>query len=334
MIKHAQSGTVLVTGGTGLVGSHLVERLLRNDYSVTCLVRDPNRLRWLSGLKVRLVKGDCSEPSTLRDAVRGVSAVYHVAGLTKAKRARDYFEVNHIGTRNILEACARHNPGLGKFILVSSLAAAGPSPDGSPLKDIDPPRPVSDYGRSKLLAEQETLRYRDRFRVVILRPSAVYGPRDTDVYELFRWASRGLVLEIGGSGRFINPCYVEDLAEALLLAMKKDVPSGSVYFVAEDRAYSLSAFMDLLLASGEVRARRIRVPYGIAYLVGLASEAAGFFQGKAALTNRQKIREAAQKYWLCDVSKIRRDFGFTAHYPLKQGLEVTWKWYRENRWLS
>ena len=118
---------VLVTGGTGLVGSHLVELLLRKGYAVTCLVRDPRRTQWLAGMNVDFVQGDCVRPESLAPAVRGVSIVFHLAGLTKAKHVRDYYRVNHLGTRNILEACARHNPAIRKFVLVSSLAAAGPS---------------------------------------------------------------------------------------------------------------------------------------------------------------------------------------------------------------
>ena len=123
---------ILVTGGTGFIGSHLTELLLKKGYSVSCLVRDPANLRWLSGLDIEVKAGDCLLPETLAKAVKQASVIIHAAGLTKARRAREYYEVNHIGTRNILEACARHNPGIEKFILISSLAAAGPGTDGHP----------------------------------------------------------------------------------------------------------------------------------------------------------------------------------------------------------
>ena len=326
-------GGALVTGGTGFVGSHLVELLTARGVPVTCLVREPEHLRWLAGQPVRLIKGDCLDPQSLREAVQNKSILFHVAGLTKARHPRNYYEVNHLGTRNILAACSQYNPGLQKFILVSSLAAIGPSPDGRPLTDQDPAGPVSDYGRSKLLAEEETLRYRDRFPVVILRPSAVYGPRDTDMYELFRWAAKGLTLEIAGGERYIKPCFVKDIAEALYLAAVRQVTSGSIYFVAEDRAYSWTEFREALLATGGVKARNVTVPYGIAYLIGFLQEAAGLITGKPSITSRQKVREAAQKYWTCDCSKSERELGFASRYTLEEGLEVTWKWYREKGWL-
>ncbi len=327
------AGRVLVTGGTGFVGSHLVERLLRSGYAVTCLVRDPLHLRWLEGLDVRLAHGDCTRPESLASAVQGISVIFHCAGLTKARDAHDYYLVNHLGTKNLLEACVRYNPDIEKFVLVSSQAAAGPSLDGRPVKDGDTPHPVSDYGRSKLLAENEVRSYKDRLPIVILRPSSVYGPRDVDIYELFRWASRGLTLEMTGGNRYLNLCYVEDLTAALLLSAEHRTQSGIVYFVAENRPYSRSEFRNLLLATGGVKSRMIKIPYGAAYLIGLASEIGSLFTKRPALANRQKIREAAQRYWLCDVGKIENDLRFRAEYPLQKGLELTWQWYRKNKWL-
>jgi nucleoside-diphosphate-sugar epimerase len=329
----SEAKKVLITGGTGFIGSHLTELLIENGYAVTCLVRDPNALRWLAGLDVDVAVGDCSRPETLAEAVQRVSIVVHAAGLTKARRPREYYEVNHIGTRNMLEACARYNPSIEKFILLSSLAAAGPARDGRPLRESDLPHPVSDYGRSKLLAEQETLGFRDAFPVVILRPSVVYGPRDKDMFELFRWASRGVTLEILGGERFLNFCYVGDLVKAISLAMEKQTRSGSIYFVAEDRPYSWSEVRRALLFTGAVKALTIKIPYTAAYLIGLASELGSLFTSRPAITNRQKVREAAQQYWTCDLAATGRELGFTAAYPLQQGLDITWRWYRDNNWL-
>ncbi len=324
---------VLVTGSTGFIGSHLTELLLNEGYSVNCLVRDPRNLRWLSGLNVEVMTGDCLLRETLPLAVKNVSLVVHAAGLTKAKRAREYYEVNHAGTRNILEACLHHNPGLEKFVFVSSQAAAGPSSDGKPVTAQDAPHPVSDYGKSKLFAEEEVLKYKDRFPVVILRPSAVYGPRDRDMYELFRWAARGLTLEISGGKRFLNFCYVGDLVRAITLCLEKQSASGSIFYVAENRPYSWSEFRDILLTTGNVRAMTIKIPKMAAYMIGLLSEFGSLLTSRPSLTNRQKVREAVQQYWTCDLGPIEKELGFKSVFPLQQGLSSTWRWYRDNNWL-
>ncbi len=328
-----RSTRVLVTGGTGFIGSHLVELLLSRGYSVVCLVRDPGQLRWISGLGVELVPGDCSDPGSLRNAVSNVSLVIHAAGLTKARHAREYYKSNHQGTRNVLEACARYNPGLNKFVLLSSLAAAGPGGPGRPVAETDAPRPVSDYGRSKLRAEEEALGFSSTFPVVILRPSAVYGPRDRDMFELFRWASRGLTLEIAGGERYISPCYVGDVASAALAACERPTGSAAIYFIADTRPWSWSEFRHLLLRSGGVTARNVVIPRAAAYGIGLLSELGSLFTGRPALTNRQKISEAVQLSWLCDTSAAARDFAFHPAHSLEQGLQITWNWYRQNGWI-
>ncbi len=333
-MENSGRGRILVTGGTGLVGSHVVELLLSSGYQVTCLVRDRDRLQWLKGLKVDLVQGDCCNPESLVPAVRRVTAVVHCAGLTKAKRIEDFYQVNHTGTRNVLEVCAGEKGRIRKFVLISSLAAAGPSMDGKPVRETDAPRPVSDYGKSKLKAEEETLAHRHEFPVVILRPSAIYGPRDRDMYELFRWASRGITLEIRGGERYLNFCFVKDAAAAALKALEANVPSGALYFVAEDKQYSWSDFRKALLSTGGVKAIKLKMPYFAAYLMGLLSEAGSILTGRPALTSRQKILEASQQYWIADMSRTRDELGFSTAYSLQKGLQITWQWYREHNWLS
>jgi nucleoside-diphosphate-sugar epimerase len=332
-MERPSTGPVLVTGGTGFIGSHLVELLLDRGQEVTCLVRDPERTRWLRGLPVRILRGDCMQPDSLAAAVRGAAVVYHVAGLTKAFRPQDFYEVNQQGTRNLLEACAANASDLRKFVLVSSLAAAGPGVGGRPVTDRDTAHPVTDYGRSKLMAEEETLRFKDRFAVVIVRPSAVYGPRDTDVFELFRWAAKGFLIDLAGGKRYLQWCYVGDLADLLVLAGEREVRSGSIYFAAEDRVYSTAESHEALLRSGGVSARIITVPVGMGHLIGAVSELAGRLRGRAPIMNRQKVREAVQQYWTCDLGRTRAELGFSARVPLDEGFARTWTWYRTEQWI-
>ncbi len=142
-----------------------------------------------------------------------------------------------------------------------------------------------------------------------------------------------MTIELSGGERYLNPCYVKDLADAMLLAAEKNTPNGSIYFVAENKSYSWSEFRQALLTTGGVKALNVKIPYAAAYLIGLASECGSLFTSRPALTNRQKVREASQRYWICDLTRTENELGFKAQYPLRKGLEITWKWYRDNNWL-
>ncbi len=190
---------VLVTGGTGFLGSHLVERLLEEpDAEVYALVRNPSKLRWLNGVeRVRLLTGDLHHLPALP---AGLGCVFHLAGLTKTLKSNAYYTVNQEGTANLLRALEGQSCP-PRFVHLGSIAAGGPSAPRRPVREEDPPRPVSPYGESKLMAEAEILKYKDRFPVVTLRAAAVYGPRDEDFLEYFRWMKRGILPLVGHGQR-------------------------------------------------------------------------------------------------------------------------------------
>ena len=182
---------VLVTGGTGFIGVHLVAELVARGWQVRCLVRTTSDRRPLSPYDVEYVVGSLTDPMAMQHAVKDVTYLFHLAGVTKARVTSDYDRINHVGTRALLEACLASNPGLKAFVYISSIAAAGPSVPGHPRTENDAPQPVGPYGQSKLCAEQAVLASRDRLPVIVLRPSAIYGPYDTDFLSLFRAVKRG-----------------------------------------------------------------------------------------------------------------------------------------------
>ena len=166
---------VLVTGVTGFIGSHLAEGLLAQGHELRCLVRDSQRLGWISGLpSVAVVQGDVGDARSLPECVDGVDQVYHVAGLTKARTPRQFQRVNAEGTRHLIEACLEARRGPRRFVHLSSLAAVGPMPTPTPCTEEVAPRPVSPYGWSKLQGEGAVLAARDRLHVTVLRPPVVY----------------------------------------------------------------------------------------------------------------------------------------------------------------
>jgi nucleoside-diphosphate-sugar epimerase len=324
---------VLVTGGTGFVGSHLVERLVAEGYRVRCLVRRTSSLAWLPAGKVELAYGEAARNEGLREAVTGAALVFHAAGVTKARRPEEYHQGNVEGTANLVRALEENGePGV-RLVHVSSLAAVGPSPDGTPLTEDAVPRPLTHYGRSKLEGERIIERSRVKANAIIVRPAVVYGPRDTDVLKMFRTACRGLLLRIGREESYVSLVHVADLVEGLLAAARSPYGDARAYFAANPEPVSWSGFAGVVAELAGRRLRTIRVPLAAAWALGLLAEAGSRFSAKPSILSREKIREARCRWWVCDTRRARRELGFTAKKSLREGIAETLEWYRISRWL-
>src|SRR5467141_5477071 len=217
---------VLLTGGSGFLGSFVAEQLSAEGHVVRALVRPHSARKILDKMaRVEFAPGAIEDRASLGAAVDGVDAVVHVAGIVKARRPTDFFEVNTKGTQNLLDAAVAR--GVGRFVYVSSLAAVGPSLDGTPVPDDAEPRPVTQYGRSKLEAERAVLAAKDRLHVTVLRPPLIYGPRDRGPPASFTSIRNG-VLPMTGDGRnTLSVIYVKDCAAAIVRALEaKNAPSG------------------------------------------------------------------------------------------------------------
>jgi nucleoside-diphosphate-sugar epimerase len=324
---------VLVTGGTGFIGSHLVEALLAQGHEVRCLVRDTRRLGWISGLpSVTIAQGGMDEPRSLLEGMRGVDQVYHVAGLTRARAAQEFFRVNGEGTRHLVHACLEAPRGPRRLVHLSSLAAVGPMPMATACAEDVSPRPVSPYGWSKLQGEAAVLGVRDRLHVTVLRPPVVYGPRDRGVLEVARWVARGLLPVPAGPSRTLSLSYVQDLVTALLTAGEAKVPSGEIFHVAGEGAFTWEQVGDALGEALGVHPTPLRIPVPILLALATGADAWAWFTGRPGYFSRGKVREAAG-HWLCDTGKARRQLGVVPSVGLRKGAAVTVKWYREAGWL-
>lgn len=324
---------VLVTGGTGFVGSHLVEALVERDCEVRVLARKTSDRRWIRNLPLSWYRGDVGDPVSLSEAVQGVDWVFHLAGLTKAHSYDAYVSTNAQGTRHILEACMRRETPLSKFVLVSSVAASGPSSSARPMRETDPPQPVSHYGQSKLQAEQIALAHADQIPLILLRPAAVYGPRDRDILAFFRLVRRGWNLTVGAGERYLSMIHVRDLVEAILLAAETDVRSGSIFFLSDGGIHRWQEVVDLLGQIMGVRVRTVRFPVTVASVVAWGAEVASRMRGLPPLLNRQKVREMIQESWACDIQLAKERLGFQPKIHLAEGLRETYVWYRKHGWV-
>jgi len=323
----------LVTGGTGFIGSHLTEALIRKGVQVRCLHRKTSDLKWLKGLPLEFVHGDCNDKISLEKAVRDVDWVFHLAGVTKAIKEENYSEVNGLGTGNLIQACVENNPGLQKFIYISSQAAAGPNRNGYNKTESDTCEPVSFYGRSKRMGEELVLAHAHELPVLILRPSAVYGPRDKDILVFFKCISRKIKPCPVGPEHHLSLCYVQDIIQGILLGVETQTKSGEVFFLSDGNAYRMEEISDIVAQAMGVTAFRIRVPklmiLGIACFSGYLSK----FLRRPSLLNKDKAAEMIQKNWVCDITKAKTFLGFEPRVPLSEGAKLAFEWYKNEKWL-
>lgn len=331
----------LVTGANGFVGSHLVEGLLSKGYHVICLVRKTSNLRWLSGLNVEYVYADISEKESLsreagsfgKNVLNDVDFVFHVAGLTKAKSKEEYLKANYEGTKNLLEAYVENNQQIKRFVYISSQAAVGPGKDDQPLDETAPCNPVTDYGKSKLEGEKIVLEFSSKLPVTIIRPPAVYGPRDSDILSFFKVANYGFKTFFGKGESYLSLCYIEDLIDGIILAAESPKATGQIYFIADDQIYSWREAFRIVAKVLNKKTITLKIPKVFLYAIAFVSENVARLLGKPTVINMQKVREITQKYWLCDVSKAKKELGFSPQYKLEEGAKKTVRWYKEKGWL-
>ncbi len=321
---------VFVTGGTGFVGAHLVRALQARGDRVTCLVRRPELAERLGWRDVRLVRGDLDDASALRDGCDGAELVFHVAGKIVARNATEFMATNRDGTANVLEAAQEH--GVARFVLVSSLAAAGPTTVGHPIDETRPPAPVTDYGRSKLAAE--VLVRAMPFPWTIVRPPVVYGEWDRGTLKIFQLARAPVAPVFGDGSQELSVIHADDLARALVVAGTSPAAQGRVYFATHS---ATTTSRDLLRACaralGTTPPRIVPVPRlvarGLLWTVGSLAHLAG----RATFLSADKADEYLAPAWTCRGDALVRDTGWRAEIDLEPGLARTAAWYREVGWL-
>ena len=328
-----------VTGGTGFIGSHLVEQLVDQGHHVTCLIRKTSNLHWLNHLlaakspQVELIIGDLHDFDGLAGHVRDVDLVFHLAGLTKAPDAATYDRVNAEGTEDLIKACLDAQANLDRFVYCSSLAAVGPSRDATPNTEDVTPQPLTDYGNSKLKGEMIVREYADRLPITIIRPPAVYGPRDADIFLFFQMINRGVIPILGDADKLLSLVHVKDLVAGIYAAAVSERAIGETYFLTDGDIHTWRGIERVIADALEKRSLRVKVPFFLLDFVAAFMEAAVKITCQTPTLNRQKVQDLKQRFWICDSTKAQQELGYRPIYSLEKGIQETAGWYRANGWL-
>lgn len=324
----------LLTGANGFVGSHILDRLLAQNLSVVILLRQSSDRKFIKEQisRVEVCLGGISEPASLDAALEGVTHVIHCAGATKALNASGFFAVNQTGTRHVVEAVNRRGTQIQRLVHVSSLAAAGPAIADKPKGDADKPAPVSDYGRSKLAAEREVI---ERCKVdwTIIRPPAVYGPRDAEFLRLFRAVKSHVLPRFGGGRQQLSMVYVEDLAAAIVAALRHTNAVRESYFVGSPEVVTASQLAECIARELGAWTIALPLPNAVLWAACQCAEWKSRLTQRANVLSAQKWSELKVPGWVCDVSRFRGEVGYECRTTLREGVIKTRDWYRAQGWL-
>jgi dihydroflavonol-4-reductase len=321
----------LVTGGTGFIGSHLVAALLDGGWDVRCVVRPSSNLRWLDGLSIQPVTMDLTrpDPDSLRKSLDGVSAVFHLAGVTSSALEGGYSRVNVGGTQTMLEAVREAAPH-AQFVLGSSIAAAGPVTGKNTLNETDPPHPVSEYGRSKLAAEKAV--EDSGLSHSIIRSPPVYGPRDSGIFSLFRLVSFGIAPHVASRMQVLSIVHVSDLVRGMITAARP--AAHGVYYMTDGTPHTWDDVVKAISKALGKSPRYVSVSPGVADAVAKFERLRGIIMGGSPMITPDRLLELSQNDWTCSDLRARLDLDYESHVALVEGIASTSAWYSSNGWLA
>ena len=328
---------ILITGASGFIGSFIVEEALKKGLDTWAAVRGSSSKAYLQDERINLIALNLSSREELIEQLRPhqFDYVVHAAGVTKCIDKRDFRRINTEGTKNLVQALQQLQMPLKRFVYLSSLSVYGAIREQQPYEEIretDTPQPNTEYGRSKLEAEQWLDTLKD-FPYVILRPTGVYGPRERDYFLMAKSIKGHSDFAVGYKRQDITFVYVSDVVQAVFLAIEKG-QTGRKYFLSDGEVYQSTTFSDLIHEElGRPWWIRITAPVWVLRIVTFFGEHIGRMTGKISALNNDKYNILRQRNWRCDIQPAIDELGYQPQVKLKEGVRRSIKWYKEQGWL-
>lgn len=326
---------ILITGASGFIGSFLVEEALQLGMNTHAGVRATSSKKWLLDNRIQFAEIDFEKPLALRDLLQRENYDYiiHCVGLVKSTSKQDFYTVNCTYLQVLVDQLISSGSIPEKLIFISSLAAYGPA-DFQPkpmVRNDSEPHPVSNYGRSKLAAERYLQSVKD-IPWLIIRPTVVYGPRETELFTVFKLLNNGLELYVGNTPQLLTFIYIKDLVGAIFACLPLS-ESRRAYFVSDGGRYHADYFNYCIKKILGRKTIKLRLPLQMLFFLASITESISRLRGRYPPFNREKVTELSPRNWDCDARPLLLDSGFKPGYSLEKGLHETILWYKKMDWL-
>jgi nucleoside-diphosphate-sugar epimerase len=323
---------ILISGANGFLGSHVAERLQEQGHELRLMLRSTSNVDFLNAVHgYERVNADLRDAASLSSVAVGIDTVLHMGGVTLARTEAEYQAANGTGTANLVSAAVAAS--VRRFVYVSSLAAHGPSPSPQPRPLDAPAAPVTAYGRSKLSGEYAVQARQQHLQTVILRPPAVYGPRDRALLPLYRAGKLGIFPLLGDGMNLASFAYVDDAVDAIVKATISETPPAAVYTFEDGQPHTWRALVDAFSRATGRKIHVIPTPEWLYKAAGYAGGLAGALVRKPLPLSPEKVTHISQRYWVCNSDAITRDLGWQARVGIDEGLVRTLAWCKQHRWL-
>ena len=323
---------VLVTGASGFIGSSLVEKLLQEGCDVTAGIRKTSSRRYLQDKRIKFLDLPYNNSQELTNILQkeNFTTIFHLAALTKAKKKIEFERVNFGYAKALIDALK----GLDtKLIFFSSFAACGAGDEKTfcACKVTDKNNPNTEYGRTKLMAEEYL---KSNFRnYIVLRPTGVYGARETDYFVYFKTINNHLEPYLGFVPQRLTFVHIDDLVDVCVLAMKSQI-KGKTYFVSDGNLYLDTEFADITKEVLHTWTIKLKFPLFIVSWISSFMECLGKISGRTFTLNRDKFNILKARNWNCDIENLKQDLGYEPKVDLRKGVEKTIAWYKKEKWLK